>query len=209
VEPSCLLGRHIGIQDEFTGRGPGMRCRLSVQSAVAAALLCLGASGCAESDRSALPRIDQPTKPVATATVHLSKIERYLQRTGRYRERLHLAVVRAGQFASAEVQPARKRFIVWGVGDPATDVAAIIDDAPRDLEIVWRHAPYTERELGQEVERIMGRFPQIHSGSLRDDATGIVLTTTDRDLLKADNLKKRIGSRFPVTLQFGPPPSPA
>ena len=186
-----------------------MVCKLGVRLTVAAVLLCLGASGCAESDRSGSTSIDQPTKPLATAPVHLSKIERYLQRTGRYRERLQLAVARAGQFASAEVQPARKRFIVWGVGHPATEVAAIIDDAPRDLEVVWQRAPYTARELGQEVERVMGRFPQIHSGSLRSDATGIVLTTSDRDLVKAGNPKKRLGSRFPVTLQYGPPPTPA
>ncbi len=111
----------------------------------------------------------------------------------------------SGNYASEEIQSKRKRVILFGVGEPTPEVAAIIAEAPDILEVIWRHAPYTCAELCAETERIMERFPQILEGGPQDAGQGLEFSTLDRELVDAENPQAVLGTRYPVTIEYGQP----
>jgi hypothetical protein len=90
-------------------------------------------------------------------------------------------------YASEELQSKRRRLILYGVGEPTPEVAAVIAEAPDTLEAVWRPAPYTCAELCAETERIMERFPQILEGGPQDAGAGLEFSTLDRELVDAED----------------------
>jgi hypothetical protein len=103
-----------------------------------------------------------------------------------------------------------RRFILYGVGEvPPESVAAVIDAAPEVVEVIWRSAAYTRAELVEECHRIMERFPQINTGCPSNHGAGLEFTTEDRALVDAEDVQAVLGSQYPVTIEYGPPPVPA
>jgi len=135
------------------------------------------------------------------------KAERYIQRIDPYLDRLLTAFDAASNYTGSEIQPER-RLLLYGVGQPTPEVAAIIAEAPAMLEVVWHPARYTCAELCAEADRIMERFPQISMGGPRNDGSGLDFTTEDPALVNADDVPAALGSRYPVTIEEGPPPVP-
>lgn len=111
----------------------------------------------------------------------------------------------SGNYASEEIQSKRKRLILYGVGEPTPEVAAIIAEAPDTLEVVWRQAPYTCAELRAETERIMARFPQICEGGPQGAGTGLEFSTIDRELVAAEDPQAVLETRYPVVIEYGQP----
>ena len=89
---------------------------------------------------------------------------------------------------------------------PPESVAAVIDSAPEVLEVIWRPAAYTSAELVEECHRIMERFPQINTGCPSNHGAGLEFTTEDRALVDDEEAQAVLGSQYPVTIEYGPPP---
>lgn len=133
----------------------------------------------------------------------LAEYERWQNDIEAYTDRLVDAVVASGQYAGSEIRHATREFIIFAVGEPSPQVAAIRDQAPDNVRIIWRGAPYTRAELTSEMQRIMSRFRgRLTSGGAANDGTGIQFTTTDTQLLEAPDPQAVLGSRYPVTIGF-------
>ena len=114
----------------------------------------------------------------------LSEDERWQADIRAYTNRLLGAAVASGQYAGSEIRHATKEFLMFGVGEPSPQVAAVLQQAPSSVRIIWRQAPYTKAELTSEMRRIMSRFRgRFTSGGARNDASGIEFTTTDARML--------------------------
>jgi hypothetical protein len=124
---------------------------------------------------------------------------------------LATALEDSGVYAGAAVEwhPDARRFILYGVGEvPPASVTAVIDAAPVVVEVVWRPAPYTSAELVEECHRIMDLFPQLTSGGpIRGDR--LEFATEDLALVNAEDAQAVLGTRYAVTIEYGPPPEPA
>jgi hypothetical protein len=169
-------------------------------------LLSVSVVGCAASDDSGTaspgdtPSSDTPSTDTGRADPGYDNVG--------YTDRLVRAAQRSHNYAGENVQRDRGRIVLYGVGRPVAEVAAIIDDAPDDLEVQWQSTPYTRNELDREARRVMQHHPRLHTGSPRTDATGLVFTTTDDDLLEASDPQRELESRYPVTIRRGPRPMP-
>jgi len=130
-------------------------------------------------------------------------VGRHPERIGPYVDRLIEVFEASGNYASEEIQAKRKRLILYGVGEPTPEVAAIIADAPGTLEVVWREAPHTCAELRAETERVMERFPQICEGGPQDAGAGLEFSTHDREWVDAEDPQAVLGTRYPVTIEYG------
>lgn len=140
--------------------------------------------------------------------MELSEAQRFQQRIEPYRTRLYKAVMDSGALTGARMDHDRHAVILYAVGEPSPEVAAIIAEAPDFLQVLWRSAPYTRAELVAEMRRIMLASPKLNTGAPRTDGTAIDFTTTDADLLAADDPQRTLGSRYPVTLRYGERPIP-
>jgi hypothetical protein len=174
-------------------------------------LLSVSVVGCAASEDSGTassgdtPSTDAPsTDAPSTDTGRADPGYDYVD----YTDRLVRAAQRSHNYAGEHVQRDRGRIVLYGVGKPVPKVAAIIDDAPDELEVQWQSTPYTRSELDREARRVMQHHPRLHTGGPRTDATGLVFTTTDDDLIEAPDPQRALGSRYPVTIQRGPRPMP-
>jgi hypothetical protein len=164
-------------------------------------LLSVSVVGCAASDDSATA---SPGEPPSTDA---GSADPGYDNVG-YTDRLVRAAQRSDNYAGEQVQRDRGRIVLYGVGRPAPEVAAIIDEAPDDLEVQWESTPYTLRELDREARRVMRHHPRLNTGGPRTDASGLVFTTTDDDLLEASDPQRELESRYPVTIRRGPRPVP-
>ena len=136
----------------------------------------------------------------------LAEYERWQNDIEAYRDRLVGAVMASGQYGGGEIRHATKEFVIFGVGEPSPQVAAILQQAPDNVRIIWRQAPYTHTELTSEMERIMSRFRgRLTGGGARHGGTGIRFTTTDPELLGASDPQAVLGSRYPVTIEYMEP----
>jgi hypothetical protein len=133
------------------------------------------------------------------------KGERYLRAIDPYVDRLMEVFEASDNYADEEIQPDRRRLLLYGVGEPTPEVAAIIAEAPDMLEVVWRHAPYTCAELCAEMERLMEEFPQILMGDVQDGGAGLEFGTLDRRLLGAEDARAMLGTPYPVTITYDQP----
>ena len=116
------------------------------------------------------------------------------------------AVEASGQYAGGEIRHATREFVIYAVGEPSPQVAAILQHAPEMVRIIWRQAPYTHAELTSELQRIMRRFRgRLTGGGARSDGTGIQYTTTDTQLLETSDPQAVLGSRYPVTIEYMEP----
>jgi hypothetical protein len=125
--------------------------------------------------------------------------------------RLVTALEDSGAYAGSAVEwhPHARRFILYGVGEvPPAPVAAVIDAAPEVVEVVWRPSRYTSAELVEECGRIMERFPQISIGGPSHDGSGLEFTTEDSALVNAEDVQAVLGTRYAVTVEYGPPIEP-
>jgi hypothetical protein len=137
----------------------------------------------------------------------LAEYERWQNDIDAYRDRLVGAVVASGQYGGGEIRHATKEFIIFGVGEPSPQVAAILHLAPDNVRIIWRQAPYTHAELTSEMERIiMSPFGvRLTGGGAHREGTGNRFTTTDPQLLAASDPREVLGSRYPVTIEYEEP----
>jgi hypothetical protein len=169
-------------------------------------LLSVSVVGCAASDDSGTaasgdtPSTDTPSTDTGRADPGYDNVG--------YTDRLVRAAQRSDNYAGEHVQRDRGLIVLYGVGQPVPEVAAIIDDAPDDLEVQWQRTPYTRSELDREARRVMRHHPRLHTGGPRTDATGLVFTTTDDELLEATDPQRELESRYPVTIRRGPRPVP-
>jgi hypothetical protein len=138
----------------------------------------------------------------------LSEAERFQQLIEPYSTRLLRALQASGAFAGAQFDHDGHALIVYGVGEPSPEVAALLAEAPEILEVVWVSAPYTHAELVAETERIfMLASKRLSTGGPRTDGTALEFTTTDAELLATDDPQEMLGSRYPVTIRYGERPT--
>ena len=137
----------------------------------------------------------------------LSEDERFQERIDSYLTGMLVAFDASATRTGAEFDRDRRELILYGVGDPPTALVGIMAEAPAGLEVHWRSAPYTRDELVAESKRIMGAFSKLHTGGPRTDGTAVEFTTTDAELLAADDPQRALGSRYPVTIIHGERPS--
>ena len=128
----------------------------------------------------------------------------FQERIGPYVDRLLRASEESGAHAGAKLDQDRRELTLYGVGEPSAALDAMMAEAPAGLGVHWRSAPYTRDELAAETERIMTAFEQLSTGGPR---TTLEFTTTDADLLTADDAQEALGSRYPVTIRHGGRPS--
>jgi hypothetical protein len=85
-------------------------------------------------------------------------------------------------------------------------LVAIMEEAPSDLVVAWKEAPYSLEELSAELLRLWVKHRgQFNQGGARHDGTGIDFTTTDRKVLDADDPQAVLGTQYPISVQCGEP----
>ncbi len=136
------------------------------------------------------------------------EVERFQQRIQPYVNRLLEALEESGTRAGAQLDHDRCELTLYGVGEPTAPIAAIMAEAPHGLAVHWRSVPYTRDELVAESQRIMAAVDKLNTGGPRTDGTGLEFTTTDAELLTADDPQGALGSRYPVSIRHGEQPSP-
>ena len=78
------------------------------------------------------------------------------------------------------------------------------------IPVTWQEAPYAAAELSDEVLRLMSaEHGRLTSGWALADATGVGFTTRDQSLLDAQSPQGLLGARYPVTIEYGGPATPA
>jgi hypothetical protein len=133
-------------------------------------------------------------------------LERWQIEIDDYRTRLMEIAQASPSYAGGEIRHETRELIIFGVGRPAKALAAIMEQAPSSVHVTWREAPYSLAELTAEMRRIMsGHRGQLHQGGARYDGTGIDFTTTARRLLEADDPQAALGTRYPVSIEYGEP----
>ncbi len=81
-----------------------------------------------------------------------------------------------------------------------------MEEAPSDLVVAWKEAPYSLEKLSAEMRRLWVKVRgQFNQGGARHDGTGIDFTTTDRKVLDADDPQAVLGTQYPVSVQHGEP----
>jgi hypothetical protein len=131
---------------------------------------------------------------------------RWQSETSEYRERLMAIAQDSPSYAGSESRPEVRELVVFGVGRPTDAMVAIIREAPSNIRVTWQEAPYSLEELASEARRLMtAHRGRLNMGSARHDGTGIELTTTDKELLAADEPGEILGARYPVSVEFGGP----
>jgi hypothetical protein len=131
---------------------------------------------------------------------------RWQSETSEYNHRL-LALARdSSHYAGSESRPGVQELVVFGIGRPSEAMVAMIREAPSNIRVVWHEAPYSLEQLGPEARRLMTEHPaRLNSGGARYDGTCIEFTTTDAELLGADDPGSVLGARYPVRVEFGKP----
>ena len=112
--------------------------------------------------------------------------------------------------AGAEIRPEDHALIVFGVGSPDEALVRLMERAPDHVNVVWRAAPYTLRELTDEMDRLLAQpsADRLNSIGPQHDGTGLCVTTTWAELLRAEDPQLFLGSRHPVTVEYGEPAVP-
>jgi len=135
-----------------------------------------------------------------------SDAESFQQRIGPFVQRLLTAFEESAARSGAELDNDRRELVLYGVGEPPAALEAMMAEAPGELRVRWRAAPYTREELVAEVQRIMTASDKLHTGAPRTDGTALEFTTTDAELLAADDPQTVLGSRYPVIILHGARP---
>ncbi len=123
-----------------------------------------------------------------------------------YRNRLMEIAQASPRYAGGEIRHETRELIIFGVGEPTKALAAIMEQAPSNVHVTWTEAPYSLAELTADMRRIMSEHRgQLNRGGARHDGTGIDFTTTDRRLLETDDPQAVLGTRYPVSIEYGEP----
>jgi hypothetical protein len=129
--------------------------------------------------------------------------------TSDYRDRAMEIAQSCPGYAGTQLRHETRELLVFGRGEPTPAMRALIDQTSDDLRVSWHPSPYSLAELTDEVKRIMyAQQSRIHSGGARHDGTGMTFTTTDRSLMEAHDPQAALGSRYPVTIEYGEPAVP-
>jgi len=133
--------------------------------------------------------------------------EGWQSETAEWRDRLVTAAQASAGYAGAELRPKTRELVIYSVGGPTDSMAALIRDAPSSIRVTWREAPYTLVELTAEVRRLMAeQRARLSSAGPRHDGTGIQVTTTDTELLRAHDPQGLLSSHYPISVHSGEPP---
>lgn len=131
---------------------------------------------------------------------------RWQSETSEYVERLMAIAQDSPSYAGSESRPEVHELVVFGVGRPSAAMVAVMGEAPPNIRVTWHEAPYSLVELGPEARRLMSEHRgRLNSGGARHDGTGITVTTTDAEILAADDPGQMLGARYPVSVEFGEP----
>jgi hypothetical protein len=131
---------------------------------------------------------------------------RWQSETSEYRERLMALAQDSPQYSGSEQHPEVRELVVFGVGRPSAAMVAMIGEAPSNIHVTWREAPYSLEELGPEARHLLTENrPLLNMASARHDGTGITVRTTDAELLAADDPGNILGAHYPVSVEFGEP----
>jgi hypothetical protein len=131
---------------------------------------------------------------------------RWQSETSEYVERLMAIAQESPSFAGSESRAEVQELVIFGVGRPTQAMVAIMSEAPSNIHVTWQEAPYSLEELAPEARRLMtAHRGRLNMGSARHDGTGITLTTTDTELLAADEPGEILGARYPVSVELGGP----
>lgn len=134
--------------------------------------------------------------------------DRWQSETATWRDRLLLVAQASTDYAGAELKNETQELVIYSVADPTDAMAALIRAASPTIRVTWRNAPHTLAELLAEVRRLMAEQPgRLVSASPRIDGTGIWSTTTDAELLATDDPQASLGARYPISVEYGEPPS--
>jgi hypothetical protein len=135
----------------------------------------------------------------------LTASERWHNETREYTDRLLASAQSSPRFAGAEFKFENRELIVFAVGIPSEAVAALIREAPANIRVTWQESPYSHAELNAEVRRLMDQEPALRltTGGAPHDGTCIDFTTTDVELLSADDPQTMLGARYPVAVAYG------
>lgn len=132
--------------------------------------------------------------------------ERWQHEIDDYRNRLMEIAQASERYAGSEIRHQTRELIIFGVGRPTQALAAMMDEAPPNVHVMWKEAPYSLGELTAEMRRIMfGHRGQLNQGGARHDGAGIDFTTTDRRLLEAEDPQAALGTRYPLSIRYGEP----
>ena len=137
------------------------------------------------------------------------EFDRWWATASDYRDALLEAAQSAPGYAGAEVRFASRELVIFAVGAPSAELAVLIDRGPVGFHILWAQAPYTQAELMAEVDLLMrANEGRLVSGGAHHDGTRLDFTTTDPELLAAEDPQGMLGSRYPVSIEYGEPPVP-
>ena len=107
-------------------------------------------------------------------------------------------------FSGAELRHRTQEIVIFAVGGPSEEASAVMRDAPKSVRVVWQEALYTQAELSGEALRILRQhIGRLTGAGPRNDGTGLAVTTTDEDLLRAKDPQLVLGARYPVAISFG------
>lgn len=121
-----------------------------------------------------------------------------------YIDRLLAAALDSSRHTGSRLHEDVRQVILYGVGGPSDALVSVLDEAPSDVRVIWREAPYTLAELTTEVLRIFDEGPAgLNSGGACHDGTGLVFTTEDPELLGVEDPQAALGTRFPVRIEYG------
>ena len=135
---------------------------------------------------------------------------RWQQETSSYRDELLEIAQASRDFAGAELRHTTRELIVFSAGPPPHEASALLHGAPPNIQVRWREAPYSLRDLTTEVQRLMReQAGLLHTAGPRHDGSGIDVTTTDQELLASDDPSRMLGARYPIRVDFGERPIPA
>jgi hypothetical protein len=132
---------------------------------------------------------------------------RWQQETASYRDELLEIAQASRDFAGAELRHATRELIVFSAGPAPQEASALLHGAPPNIQVRWREAPYSLRDLTTEVQRLMREHAGlIHTAGARHDGSGIDVTTTDQELLASDDPTRTLGARYPIRVDSGERP---
>ena len=133
--------------------------------------------------------------------------EDWQSETAEWRDRVITAAEASAGYAGAELRHETRELLIYSVAGPTDSMAALIREAAPSLRVTWREAPYTLVELTAEVRRLMAeQRARLNSAGARHDGTGIQVTTTDTELLRAPDPQGLLSARYPISVHRGVPP---
>lgn len=189
-------------------KGPSRR----VAAVVLGLLLVLELAGCSTTvaQPAATPSVSVvspgPAEPTGTL---LSSVDEQLSDLITEIEEDRDDVDNAG-YAGVAVDAEHRALDLWWAGVPPERISRLIAAPPDGLVVRLHPAEYDYATTGRALDKLMDRYPVIHSASPESDGSGIEVETTAkgrRSLPNAASLAEQAG--MPVRIVISEPPVPA